>query len=49
MTLCLDSDCFVVVELTKLEALTTNDTVFVVANDSYVPLEYSENVTSPDV
>jgi len=37
-TLCLDSSCFIVNNLTYFEALKTNFTVFVVDNVTYVPI-----------
>ena len=49
MTLCLDSDCFVVIELDSLEALVTNDTIFTVNGTNYEPLDFAENVTEPNV
>ena len=47
--MCLDEDCFYVLELSVLEGIATNETVFYVNGTSYEPLDFAENVTEPNV
>ena len=47
--LCIEDDCFYVIELNEVDAITTTATVFRVNNISYYPIDFADNCTNPTI